>query len=49
MLIENKYVVIAAVAAFLLTLLVTGGSLLLAFAALALIAGCGWAYRRLFS
>ena len=48
MLIENKYAVIAAVVAFLLVLWLTGGSMFAAFGALALIAGLGWAARRLF-
>jgi hypothetical protein len=47
-LIENKYAVIAAVVAFLLVLWLTGGSMFAAFGALALIAGLGWAARRLF-
>ncbi len=46
--IENKYVVIAAVAAFLLVVWLSHGSLFAAFGALALIAGLGWAARRLF-
>lgn len=47
MLIENKFAVIAAVVAFLLVLWLTRGSMLAAFGALALIAGIGWAARRL--
>ncbi len=49
MLIENKYAVIAAVVAFLLMLWLTDGSMFAAFGALALIAGIGWAARRLLS
>jgi len=45
--IENKYAVIAAVAAFLLVLWLSHGSMFAAFGALALIAGLGWAARRL--
>lgn len=45
--IESKYVVVAAVAAFLLALLLTGGSLMAGFGAMALIAGIGWAVRRI--
>ena len=45
--IESKYVAAAAVAAFLLALLLTGGSLMAGFGAMALIAGIGWAVRRL--
>jgi flagellar biogenesis protein FliO len=48
-LIENKYAAIAAVAAFLFLLWFTDGSLIAAFGGLALIAGLGWAVRRLFS
>ncbi len=43
--IENKYVVIAAVAAFLLVLWLSHGSLFAGFGALA---GIGWAVRRIF-
>jgi membrane protein implicated in regulation of membrane protease activity len=46
MLIENKYVVIAAALGFLLALFLTGGSLMAAFGILALVAGMGWAVRR---
>lgn len=46
--IENKYVVIASVLAFLLVLWLSHGSLYAAFGALALIAGVGWAARRVF-
>jgi hypothetical protein len=45
--IENKYVVIAAVVAFLLVLWLSHGRLFVAFGALALICGIGWAVRRL--
>lgn len=45
--IENKYVVVVAAVSFLLALLVTGGSLMAAFGILALVAGLGWAVRRL--
>jgi hypothetical protein len=45
--IENKYVVVAAALGFLLALLLTGGSLTAAFGVLALVAGIGWAARRL--
>jgi hypothetical protein len=48
MLIENKYAVIAAVAGFLLVLWLSDGSMYAAFGALALIAGIGWAVRRIF-
>ena len=47
MLIENKYAVIAAVAVFLLVLRLTGGSMFAALGALGLIAGVGWAARKL--
>ena len=49
MLIENKYTVIAAVVGFLLTLWLADGSMIAAFGVLALIAGTGWAVRRLLS
>jgi hypothetical protein len=45
--IENKYAAIAAVVGFLLVLWLTDGSLIAAFGVLALIAGIGWAVRRL--
>jgi len=45
--VESKYISAAAVVAFLLTLLLTGGSLIAAFGALALIAGLGWVVHRL--
>jgi hypothetical protein len=48
LLIENKYVVAAAVLAFLLLLWLSDGSLIAAFGALASISGIGWAVRRLF-
>ncbi len=44
--IENKYVVVAAVALFLLALVATDGSLSAAFAAFAAATGVGWAIRR---
>ena len=44
---ENKYMVGAAVAAFLAALLLTRGSLFAAFGALSLIAGIGWVAHRL--
>jgi hypothetical protein len=47
LLIENKYVAIVAVVGFLLMLWLTDGSLTAAFGVLALIAGAGWAVRRL--
>lgn len=47
LLIENKYVAIAALVGFLLTLWLTDGSLFAAFGVLALISGIGWAARRL--
>jgi hypothetical protein len=45
--IESKYMAGAAVVGFLLTLLLTGGSLIAAFGALALIGGVGWVAHRL--
>jgi hypothetical protein len=45
--IENKYAAMAAGAGFLVTLWLTNGSLYAAFGTLALIAGAGWAIRRL--
>ena len=45
--IENKYTAIAAVVGFLLMLWLTDGSMIAAFGVLALIAGIGWAARRL--
>ena len=47
MLIENKYVVVAAALGFLVALLLTDGSLMAAFGILALVAGIGWAVHRL--
>ena len=48
MLIENRYAVIAAVAAFLLVVWLSHGSLFAGFGALALIAGGGWIAQRTF-
>ena len=48
LLIESKYAVGAAVAGFLLALVLSHGSLIAALGALALIAGIGWAVRRIF-
>ncbi|HKM68800.1 MAG TPA: hypothetical protein VJX94_01740 [Stellaceae bacterium] len=45
--IENKYIAIAAAGGFLLMLWLTDGSMIAAFGVLALIAGIGWAARRL--
>lgn len=45
--IENKYVVIAAVILFLAAVVLTDGSLWAGFAMLGLVAGIGWAVRRL--
>jgi hypothetical protein len=45
--IENKYIAIAAAVGFLLMLWLTDGSMVAAFGVLALIAGIGWAARRL--
>ncbi len=45
--IESKYMAGAAVVGFLLTLLLTGGSLIAAFGVLALIGGVGWVAHRL--
>ena len=47
MLIENKYVAVAAALGFLLALFLTHGSLVAAFGILALVAGMGWAVRKL--
>jgi hypothetical protein len=47
LLVENKYTAIAAVMGFLLTLWLRDGSMIAAFGVLALIAGTGWAVRRL--
>jgi hypothetical protein len=49
LLVENKYTAIAAVMGFLLTLWLSDGSMIAAFGVLALIAGMGWAVRRLMS
>jgi len=49
LLVENKYTAIAAVVGFLLALWLTDGSMIAAFGVLALIAGAGWAVRRLLS
>ena len=49
MLIENKYVAAAAAVGFLLALFLSHGSLMAAFGILALVAGVGWAVRRLYS
>ncbi len=46
--IENKYMAIAAAVGFMITLLITHGSLMFAFGVLALIAGAGWVFRRIF-
>jgi hypothetical protein len=48
LLIESRYAVGAAVAGFMLALLVSHGSLMAAFGVLALIAGAGWAGQRIF-
>jgi hypothetical protein len=45
--VESKYIAVAAVVGFLLTLLVTDGSLIAAFGALGLVAGIGWVAHRL--
>ncbi len=47
LLIENRFVVIVAVIAFLLVLWFSDGSMFAAFGALAFIAGLGWLVRRL--
>jgi hypothetical protein len=49
LLIENKYTAIAAVVGSMLTLWLSDGSMIAAFGVLALIAGAGWAARRLLS
>ena len=49
LLVENKYTAIAAVVGFVLMLWLTNGSMIAAFGVLALIAGTGWAVRRLLS
>jgi hypothetical protein len=48
LLIESKYAVAAAVVGFLLALLLSHGSLVAGLGTLALIAGLGWAGRRIF-
>jgi hypothetical protein len=48
LLIESKYAAVAAIIGFLLALLLTHGSLVAAFGAMGLIAGLGWAGRRVF-
>ena len=45
--IESRYMAGAAVVGFLLTLLLTRGSLIAAFGALALVGGIGWVAHRL--
>ena len=45
--IESKYMAGAAVVGFLVTLLLTGGSLIAAFGVLALVGGVGWVAHRL--
>ena len=47
MLVENKYMAIAALGGFLLALVLTDGNLSAAFGALAAIAGIGWMFHRL--
>jgi len=47
LLIESKYMAIAAAVGFMITLLITDGSLMFAFGVLALIAGVGWVMHRL--
>jgi hypothetical protein len=47
LLIESKYAAGTAVVGFMLALLLSHGSLFAAFGALALIAGLGWAGRRI--
>ena len=44
---ENKFMVVAAVLAFLLALVLSNGSLFVALGALGLIAGFGWVALRL--
>jgi len=48
MLIENKYVAIAAAVAFIAATFYTDGDWVAGFGAFALIAGLGWAARKLF-
>ncbi len=45
--IESKYVAVAAALGFLLALFLTHGSLVAALGILALVAGLGWAVRKL--
>jgi hypothetical protein len=45
--VESKYMAAAAVVGFMLTLLLTHGSLIAGFGVLALIAGIGWVAQRL--
>ena len=45
-LIESKYMAIAALGGFLLALVLTDGNLSVAFGALAAIAGIGWIFHR---
>lgn len=45
--IESQYMVAAAIAGFLLTLLIADGSLIAAFGVLALIVGLGWVVSRI--
>jgi hypothetical protein len=47
-LIESKYAVGAAIAGFLVALVLSHGSLMAGLGALALIAGLGWAWQRIF-
>jgi hypothetical protein len=49
LLIESKYAVGVAVIGFLLALVLSHGSLMAGFGVLALIAGLGWAWQRIFS
>jgi hypothetical protein len=46
--IESKYMAIAAAVGFMITLMITHGSLMYALGVLALIAGVGWVARRIF-
>ncbi len=49
LLIESKFAVAAAVFGFVLALVLSHGSLMVGLGVLALIAGAGWAYQRIFS
>jgi hypothetical protein len=49
LLIESRFAVAAAVVGFLLALVLSHGSLMVGLGVLALIAGAGWAYQRIFS